>query len=219
MWLDDLECGADLRPPKSCVRPSDQADIAPRYPRQMGAAEVLATGISRPFVVGGPMIWLNAEPDFSAFDCDWNSEPPCSEVFQTIDAALYTTDADGWLTYYNDAAAALWGLRPELAKSRWCGAWRLYKPDGTLLPHDRCPMAVALGQGRAVRAADVLLETPRGVRVRARSHPTLLRDAAGAVTGAFDILQPVARRKVSGRRTPHCVTAARSSPGTSALVM
>lgn len=165
------------------------------------------------------MIWLNAETDFSAFDCDWNLEPSCTEVFQTIDSALYTTDADGWLTYYNDAAAALWGFRPTLAKSRWCGAWRLNKPDGTRLPHDQCPLAMALRQGRAVRAAEVQLETPRGVRVRARSHPTLLLDAAGAITGAFDILQPVIPRRIPGRPVAHCVPAARSSPGASAFVM
>ena len=165
------------------------------------------------------MIWLNSEIGFDAFDLDWNFEPSRSEVFQTLDAALYTTDAEGWLTYYNDAAAALWGFRPELAKSRWCGAWRMYKPDGTLLPHDRCPMALTLGQGRAFGAAEVLLETPRGVRVRARSHPTLLSNAAGVVTGAFDILQPVTPQKAPGRRMAHSVTASRLSPGASALAM
>ena len=45
-------------------------------------------------------------------DHNWNYEPSKIELYKTLTAALYTTDADGWLTYYNDAAAALWGYRP-----------------------------------------------------------------------------------------------------------
>ena len=98
------------------------------------------------------MFWRESHIDFDAPGVNWNYEPSCAELFQTIDAALYTTDADGWLTYYNDAAAALWGFRPTLGKARWSGAWRLDKPDGTPLPHDRCPMAEVLKQARVVRA-------------------------------------------------------------------
>lgn len=31
-------------------------------------------------------------------------------LLDALPAAIYTTDADGRITYYNDAAAALWGL-------------------------------------------------------------------------------------------------------------
>ena len=67
------------------------------------------------------MYWREANSDFDALDADWNYEPPRAEVFQQIDAPLYTVDADGWLTYYNDAAAALWGLRPNWVKPAGVG--------------------------------------------------------------------------------------------------
>ena len=157
--------------------------------------------------------------DFDASGVSWNYEPSCTELFQTIDAALYTTDADGWLTYYNDAAAALWGFRPTLGRARWSGAWRLDKPDGTPLPHNRCPMAAALKQARVVRATEVYLVRPDGSRLLARSHPTLLRDAVGAVTAAFDILLTVRPPRASSRQTDHCVTASRPSTGLSVAAM
>ena len=69
-------------------------------------------------------------------------------VLEALPFAVYTTDADGRITSYNEAAAELWGRRPELGSSQWCGSWRLYRPDGSPLPHDECPLAVALKEGR-----------------------------------------------------------------------
>ena len=73
------------------------------------------------------------EFEFGGPDRGWNYEPSRAELFKQFRSPVYTTDADGWLTYYNDAAADLWGYRPELGKTRWCGSWRIYTPDGTLL--------------------------------------------------------------------------------------
>jgi PAS domain-containing protein len=76
---------------------------------------------------------------------------PCSlgrsqleDLIRALPAAIYTTDAAGRITFFNEAAAELWGCQPELGKSEFCGSWKLYWPDGTALPHDQCPMALAL---------------------------------------------------------------------------
>ena len=74
-----------------------------------------------------------------------------SEVLEALPAAVYLTDAAGHLTFYNRAAADLWGWRPDLGSTKWCGSWRLFWLDGTPLPHDQCPMAVAIQQNRQVR--------------------------------------------------------------------
>ena len=126
------------------------------------------------------------EPKAPVFD--WNEEPPRAEVFGQIDAAIYTTDADGWLTYYNEAAADLWGYRPELGRTRWCGSWRIYGVDGTPLPLDQCPMAVAMKQGREVRGARAVLERPDGTLIPFAPFPTPLRDASGKVVAGVNML-------------------------------
>ena len=69
-------------------------------------------------------------------------------LIEALPAAVYTTDAAGRITFFNQAAVDMWGCRPELGKSEWCGSWKLYWPDGRPLPHDQCPMAMAL-QGKA----------------------------------------------------------------------
>ena len=67
-----------------------------------------------------------------------------SDVLEALPEAIYTTDAKGLITFYNHAAAVLWGVSPALGERTFCGSWKLYWPDGTPLPHDECPMAMAL---------------------------------------------------------------------------
>ncbi|MGX8008864.1 PAS domain S-box protein [Mesorhizobium sp. ORM8.1] len=66
------------------------------------------------------------------------------ELLAAIPAAIYTTDAEGTITFFNQAAVDLSGRVPQIGVDKWCVTWKLYWPDGTPLPHDECPMAVAL---------------------------------------------------------------------------
>jgi len=127
-----------------------------------------------------------------ASDWGWNEEPSRAEVFKQFASPVYTTDVDGWLTYYNDAAADLWGYRPQLGKTRWCGSWRIFTPDGTHLPLDQCPMAVALKEGRTVRGVQAVLERPDGTLIPFIPYPTPLRDASGAIVAGANVLLKLA---------------------------
>jgi hypothetical protein len=118
-------------------------------------------------------------------------------------AAVYTTDADGRITFYNDAAVSFAGRRARLGTDQWCVTWRLYSPDGTPLPHDECPMAIALKENRPIRGVQAIAERPDGSRVRFVPHPTPLRDASGAVVGAVNMLLDV------GEPTPSILDGAR----------
>ncbi|MGC2042601.1 MAG: HWE histidine kinase domain-containing protein, partial [Pseudolabrys sp.] len=117
------------------------------------------------------------------------------ELLGGLPAAVYTTDAAGRITYYNDAAAALWGHRPPLGTSEWCGSWKLFWPDGTPLSHDQCPMAVALKENRAVRGMEAAAERPDGTRVPFIPYPTPIHDETGALIGAVNMLVDITDRK------------------------
>jgi PAS domain S-box-containing protein len=118
-------------------------------------------------------------------------------VLDALPAAIYTTDAAGRITYYNEAAAALWGCRPELGKSEFCGSWKLYWPDGKPMRHDECPMAIALKTGQAIRGAEAIAERPDGTRVPFIPYPTPLRDGAGNLVGAVNMLVDITDRKLA----------------------
>ncbi len=122
---------------------------------------------------------------------------PLLPVLEVLPAAVYTTDAAGRITFYNQAAVDLWGWRPEIGETEWCGSWRLYWPDGRPMPHDQCPMAIALKENRAIHDGEAIAERPDGTRVPFLASPTPLHDATGAVIGAVNMLVDVTRRKRS----------------------
>src|SRR5712671_3172363 len=72
-----------------------------------------------------------------------DSERQLQELIAAIPAAIYTTDVQGKITYFNQAAAELAGRTPTIGSDEWCVTWKLYHPNGTPLPYDECPMAIA----------------------------------------------------------------------------
>ena len=117
------------------------------------------------------------------------------DLMNALPAAIYITDAEGRITYFNEAAAALWGYRPELGKSEWCGSWKLFWPDGQALPHAQCPMAIAVKEGRAVRHMEAVAERPDGTRIPFIPYPTPIYNAAGTLIGAVNMLVDITERK------------------------
>jgi PAS domain S-box-containing protein len=124
-----------------------------------------------------------------------DSERQLTDLLAAVPAAIYTTDAEGKITYFNQAAVELAGRTPTLGTDEWCVTWKLYWPDGTPLPHDQCPMAVALREGRTIRNAEAIAERPDGTRVPFIPYPTPLRDAKGKIVGAINMLVDVSERK------------------------
>lgn len=116
-------------------------------------------------------------------------------LFEALPAAVYTTDAVGRLTSFNRAAVEFSGRVPTLLSDLWCVSWKLYWPDGTPMPHDQCPMALALKQGCPVRGYEAIAERPDGTRRNFISFPTPLYDASGKLTGAVNMLVDITDRK------------------------
>ena len=130
------------------------------------------------------------------------------DVLDLLPAAIYTTDAAGRITYYNQAAARLWGQCPELGESEWCGSWKLYWPDGRPLPHDQCPMALAIKEGRPNRGTEAVAERPDGIEntVHPLSDPPLrfIRHAYRRREYAGRYYRPQARRRNRAAARGNC---------------
>jgi PAS domain S-box-containing protein len=123
------------------------------------------------------------------------SERRFRQMFDALPAAIYTTDANGRVTHFNPAAVELSGRTPQIGTDEWCVSWKLYRPDGTPLPHDECPMAVALKRGLAVRGEEIIVERPDGTRLWCSPYPTPLRDAAGTIVGGINMLVDITEQK------------------------
>jgi diguanylate cyclase (GGDEF)-like protein/PAS domain S-box-containing protein len=176
-----------------------------RFQRPDGSyADILDRGFLLRDESGAAVRMVGAMQDISyrkvAEEALRSSETHLHKLLQALPAAVFTTDADGHLTYFNDAAVALWGLEPTLGGSRWTGAWKLYTADGTPLPHDQCPMATAIRERRAVRGGEAVAERPDGTRVPFVAFPTPLYDSAGRLTGAINMLVDVTAQKAAEQR-------------------
>ncbi|MEO6289077.1 MAG: ATP-binding protein [Ginsengibacter sp.] len=111
------------------------------------------------------------------------------QILENLPAAVYKCDSDGYITFYNKAAADLWGREPEIGKDLWCGSWKIYESDGTTpLPLDKCPMAIALREGVTLRGIEIMVERPDGIRRNVLANPNALLDLSGKVTEAINML-------------------------------
>ena len=110
---------------------------------------------------------------------------------------IYVTDAEGMVTFYNRACIAFAGRTPQLGEDRWCVTWKLYTQDGRFLPHEECPMAVAIREARPIRGVEAIAERPDGTRVAFAPYPTPLLDEEGRVVGAVNMLIDISGRKAA----------------------
>lgn len=120
-----------------------------------------------------------------------------SSVLDELPVPVYTTDADGTVTYWNRACLEFAGREPQLGQDRWCVTWQLYTTEGDHLPHENCPMAQAIRQKREIRGEVAIAMRPDGSRVAFSPYPTPLFDEQGILTGAVNMLVDISAEQVS----------------------
>ena len=116
-------------------------------------------------------------------------------LLDALPSAIYVTDEKGHLTYFNPACIAFSGRTPELGTDSWCVTWKLFHPDGTPMPHETCPMAMALKEGRSIRGTEAIAERPDGSRIWFEPYPTPLFDGEGNLIGGINMLVDITERK------------------------
>ena len=99
-------------------------------------------------------------------------------------AAIYTTDAEGRISFFNESTAELWGCRPEIGESAWCGSWKLFWSNLS----SASARSVSHGYGRhqgkpnAIRNLDAVdRATRRNASTTSCRFRHRYRDASGAV--------------------------------------
>ena len=117
------------------------------------------------------------------------------EVLDQLAAPIYSIDREGTLTYFNSACIKLAGRTPRIGTDKWCVTWKIYKTDGEYLPHDACPMAVAIREQRSIRGAEAIAERPDGTRINFVPYPTPLFNEGGELTGAVNLLLDVTAQR------------------------
>jgi PAS domain-containing protein len=118
-------------------------------------------------------------------------DPAQLRALDSFPVAIYVTDIDGFLTYFNPACIDFAGRTPTLNQDRWCVTWKLYTNEGDFLPHDQCPMAVAIQTRRIVRGVTAVAERPDGLRIKFQPFPTPVVGENGELLAAINMLVDV----------------------------
>ena len=119
-------------------------------------------------------------------------------LFDLAPVAVYSCDASGVIQDYNNRAAELWGRRPEPGDTdeRFCGSFKMYRPDGSFMPHELCPMGdVLTGKIPGVTNGEVHIERPDGSWVVVIVNIAPLKDDQGQTVGAINCFYDVTERK------------------------
>ena len=128
------------------------------------------------------------------------SEERFRTLFEIGPIAVYYCDASGVIQNFNRRAAELWGRspRPGDTDELFCGSYRMFRPDGSFMPHKECPMAeVASGTIEGVRDQEVMIERPDGSKVTVIVNIRPLRNGPGEVTGAVNCFYDISERKLA----------------------
>jgi PAS domain S-box-containing protein len=123
------------------------------------------------------------------------------ELLSVMPAAIYSCDADGFVTYHNSRADDLWGLEPQLSGQPWSflDSRRVYRPDGTLLRSEERPVREVLKSGFPIVNRELIVERPDLSRIHVLANIAPLRNARGLICGAVNIVQDVTEIKRAER--------------------
>jgi two-component system, chemotaxis family, CheB/CheR fusion protein len=128
------------------------------------------------------------------------SEERFRALFDLGPVAVYYCDASGVIQNFNHRAEELWGRAPAHGDTdeRFCGSFKMFRPDGSFMPHEECPMAeVVSGKIQTVHDQEVLIERPGGTRVIVVVNIRPLKNQLGEVTGAVNCFYDISERKLA----------------------
>jgi PAS domain S-box-containing protein len=120
-----------------------------------------------------------------------------SDLIEILPAAVYVCDAEAAIVACNRRATELWGRTPKLGDTdeKFCGSHKLFRPDGSSLPHRETPMEWVLRTGDAARDQEVIIERPDGSRVTVLVNIAPLFDESGKLIGAVNCFQDLSAQK------------------------
>ncbi len=120
-------------------------------------------------------------------------------MLSRLPVACYTLDAEGRLTFYNQAAEQLWGRAPANGQEHACDSMAMETGEGKALSLEGCAALTALREQRSVRDVEALVVRPDGKKRRVIPHCDPLFDVNGNCTGVINVVVDVTEQRDAER--------------------
>ncbi|MBV4357578.1 PAS domain S-box protein [Pinibacter aurantiacus] len=121
------------------------------------------------------------------------------QVLDPQQEAVYLCDTNGFIIFYNEASAKLWGRRPEPGKEKWTGAWKTFdekgKPFTPFLTEDIIKGKLSI--------QNMLVEKSDGKRTLVKSNLRYLHDDEGAHIGFIINCESVLSQNINQQKEAH----------------
>ena len=136
---------------------------------------------------------LDRQPDHQEVEHPaGNEDQQFYAVLETLPVPIYTTDADGRITFCNKAATELCGRTPVPGKDKWSPFKTIYNAYGEPLEKENGPVARSIRQQPLPDdVKEIIGECDDGSRVRVQPVISLTYDRGAKVVGTVNVLMDV----------------------------
>ncbi len=143
--------------------------------------------------------------DSDSINPDGVNDAYFQQSLKALPVCAYTCAPDGLITFYNDAAAVLWGRSPAINDSadRFCGSFKLYSPGGKIIKHEDCWMARAIKENKSFINEKIVIEQPSGRRLTVVANANPIHNEKGEVIGGVNIILDITEKSQAEEELKH----------------
>jgi len=118
-----------------------------------------------------------------------------AQLVDTLQVAVFTCNENGSITFFNAAAAALWGREAEPGKDYWHSFWKMCYINGQAILPQESPMGLTLKTGDITDGEEILAEREDGVSFNLLLYSRPLYDELQRLTGTQYTLADITAKK------------------------
>jgi PAS domain S-box-containing protein len=121
------------------------------------------------------------------------------QVLEPQQDAVYICDSKGYIIFYNEASAKLWGRRPEPGKEKWTGAWKTFDEKGQSFT----PFSTENIMNGKLVIQNMIIEKSDGKRTFVKTNLRYLHDEDGAHIGFIVSSESVLNQNINQQKEAH----------------
>lgn len=125
------------------------------------------------------------------------------QIFDLLPTAIYVCNMEGYVVYFNKAAAEVWGSSPALNVDKWGYVKEIRNLDNRILDFEEGPMALAVKKQIESKNFELIFIRKDDKQLHVISNTKVVKNKKGEQIGALnmlvDITQQVANENTYGR--------------------